>query len=115
MEKNSDSFIKEITKIALTSEEERVRIEALTLLNGVQWPTASVVLHFFHKDPYPIIDFRALWTISMDTPNCYAFGLWWEYVEYCRNLAARAKMSMRELDQALWQYSKENQIAATSR
>jgi len=57
---NSDAFVKEISKTAFSATEERTRIEVLTLLNGVQWPTASVILHFFHRDPYPIIDFRAL-------------------------------------------------------
>jgi hypothetical protein len=109
MEKNSDDYIQEISGIALTARTERIRIEVLTLLDGVQWPTASVVLHFFHKDPYPIVDFRALWSISMDVPKQYTFGFWWKYVEYCRTVATRAYLDMRELDQALWQYSKENQ------
>ncbi len=109
MEKNSDEYIQEISEISLTAGSERVRIEVLTLLDGVQWPTASVVLHFFHKDPYPIVDYRALWSISMDVPNQYRFGFWWKYVEYCRTLATRVHLEMRQLDQALWQYSKENQ------
>ncbi len=109
MEKNSEEYVQEISAIAFTSKVERTRIEVLTLLDGVQWPTASVVLHFFHKDPYPIVDFRALWSISMDVPKQYTFGFWWEYVEFCRIVATRAHLDMRELDQALWQYSKENQ------
>jgi len=35
------------------------------------------------------------------------FGL--EYIQDCRHLAERAGVSMRELDRALWQHSKENQ------
>ena len=109
IEKNSDDYIQEISGIALTARAERVRIEVLILLDGVRWPTASVVLHFFHKDPYPIVDFRALWSVSMDVPKQYTFGFWWKYVEYCRKLATRAHLEIRQLDQALWQYSKENQ------
>lgn len=97
--------------LALTSTVERTRVEALTLLDGVQWPTASVILHFYHKDPYPIIDFRTLWSISMEVPSHYSFEFWWQYVEYCRLLAKRAHLEMRALDQALWQYSKENQVS----
>ena len=81
----------------------------LTLLDGVRWPTASVVLHFFHKDRYPIVDFRAPWSMSMDVPNQYSFDFWWKYAGYCRVMADRAHLDMRQLDQALWQYSKENQ------
>jgi hypothetical protein len=81
----------------------------LTLLDGVSWSTASVILHLFHRDPYPIHDFRALWSVSLAVPAQYSFGVWWPYVEFCRNLAASASADMRTLDKALWQYSKENQ------
>jgi hypothetical protein len=39
----------------------------------------------------------------------YEFSFWWEYTQFCRKLAAEAGVSMRTLDRALWQYSKENQ------
>lgn len=84
----------------------------LTLLSGVQWPTASVILHFCAAEPYPILDFRALWSLSEDVPpSGYTFPFWWSYCEATRCLAAKARVSMRVLDRALWQYSKENQLA----
>jgi len=109
MEENTPEYVQEITGIALQAKEERVRIEVLTLLDGVGWPTASVILHFFHKDPYPILDFRALWSLSLEVPNEYDFTFWWTYVECCRQLANESGLTMRRLDQALWQYSKEKQ------
>jgi hypothetical protein len=48
---NDAKTIEIITRAALTSSDERVRIETLTTLNGVSWPTASVLLHFGHPDP----------------------------------------------------------------
>src|SRR5689334_22283574 len=48
---HSPGFIREVTQVALSTSEERLRIEVLTLLDGVSWPTASVILHFFHRDP----------------------------------------------------------------
>ena len=107
--KNSDAFVKEVSEFALQSSDERVRIEALTLLDGVQWPTASVILHLFHTDPYPILDFRALWSVRLEVPKQYIFSFWWPYVEFTRKVAARNKVDMRTLDRALWQYSKESQ------
>ena len=106
--RNSKEFVREITEIALGAKNERTRIEILTLLGGVQWPTASVILHFFHQDPYPIIDVRALWTLSVDKPSNYNFDCWQSYVDYCRSIAHQSGLDMRTLDQALWQYSKEN-------
>jgi len=106
---NSDEYVEEITKIALSARQEETRIQVLTLLDGVQWPTASVILHFFHRDRYPILDFRALWSLSIEVPKVYTFWFWWDYVECCRSLVERAGLDMRTLDQALWQYSRENQ------
>ena len=112
---NDDDYVKEITKFALDTENERARIEVLTRLDGVGWPVATVVLHFFHKDHYPILDYRALWSVSMikensstATPNSYCFKCWNQYVEFCRDTAKAAGISMRQLDKALWQYSKED-------
>ena len=108
-DKNQPSYVTEITRFALTTEDERARIQSLTLLDGVSWPTASVILHLFHRDPYPILDFRALWSLSLDVPVQYRFDFWLPYVRCCRDLAQRANVDMRTLDRALWQYSKENQ------
>ena len=70
---------------------------------------ASVILHFRFDNTYPILDFRALWSLGIEERNKYDFELWWAYVLCCRKLARRAGVSMRTLDRALWQYSKENQ------
>jgi len=112
VEGNSEEYVKEITGFALAATNERSRIEVLTNLDGVRWPTASVILHFFHKEPYPIMDFRSLWSVSLDVPSQYSFDFWWPYVEFCRFLSKDTGMDMRTLDRALWQYSKENQYNA---
>ncbi len=109
IENNSDEYVKEITTFAFTTKDERARIEILTILDGVSWPTASVLLHFFHKEQYPIIDFRSLWSISLERPKQYKYSHWKTYVDFCRKVAKRNKVPMRDLDRALWQYSKEKQ------
>jgi hypothetical protein len=106
--RNSRDYVQEITAFALNARDERVRIEVLALLDGVSWPTASVILHFFHSDSYPIIDVRALWSVNLDVPSQYSFKLWWCYTDFCRDLAKKTEVDMRTLDRALWQYSKEN-------
>lgn len=106
---NSQEFIQEVTSLCLGNSGEELRISALTLLRGVSWPTASVILHWFHKEPYPILDIRALWSLSTVVPKVYDFDFWLAYTHYCRDLAQLSKVSMRELDCALWQYSKENE------
>lgn len=109
MEANAETYVSEITGFALAARDERARVEPLTLLTGVGWPTATVLLHFFHEDRYPILDYRALWTVRSKVPSSCSFEFWWEYVLYARGLAERSALDMRTLDRALWQYSKENQ------
>ncbi len=107
---NSESDVKEITHYAFTTQSERVRYGILQLLDGVRLPIASVILQFYHKEPYPIIDVRALWSIGIDKKgNNYPFPFWQKYVAFCRDLAKRNNVDMRTLDRALWQYSRENQ------
>jgi uracil-DNA glycosylase family 4 len=107
-EENDESHVKAATLLALSTPDERQRIEALTQLHGIDYPTASVLLHLAHQDPYPIIDFRALWSLGVETPpSAYSFTYWWAYTQACRSLATDAGVRMRTLDRALWQFSKE--------
>lgn len=108
-EKNSDSYVEELTGISFTTKEDRLRIEVLTLLNGVQWPVASAIMHFVFPENYPILDFRALWSLGVEKPPVYNYPFWKEYTDTCRALAKASNVDLRTLDRALWQYSKENQ------
>jgi len=75
--RNPDGYVKEITAYSFRAKTERARIEVLRLLDGVEWPTASVILHLFHKDPYPILDFRAVWSVGVENkPVPYSFQFW---------------------------------------
>ena len=111
IENNERLFVKEVTRFALSTRCDRAAIESLTVLDGFGEPTASVILHFFHWRDYPILDYRALWSASLikGKKYSYSYALWSEYVEFCREQAADAGVSMRILDRALWQYSKCNQ------
>ena len=106
---NPEGFVREITSFAFTAEYERSRVGALVLLRGVQFPTASVILHFCVDSTYPILDFRAIWSLGLDKPAFYTPDYWEKYTEVCRSLAAKHGLSVRELDMALWQYSREHQ------
>ena len=108
VETNEDGFVEEITTFAFSAITERARIESLTMLSGVGWPMASTILHFFHHKQYPIIDFRALWSLNVDE-KINNFKDWEKYTLFCKKLADSSGIDMRTLDKALWQFSKENQ------
>ena len=108
-ERDSPGLIKEISEIVLCARSERLRIEILTLLQGVGWPTASVFLHFAFRDRYPFLDYRALWSLNVEEPPVYGLDFWKRYADFCRDLARSASVSMRTVDQALWKYSEKHQ------
>ena len=97
---NPDQFVVEVTGLALAAQNERTRIEVLTVLSGVAWPTASVILHFFHSDQYPILDYRALEALGVDSPQSYDFVFWHRYVEFTRGLAKRREAGSEGCDLA---------------
>ena len=109
-ERNTDAFVREVTGAALASPHEGFKINTLRVLEGVGWPTASVILHFCDRGRYPILDVRALWSLGFEKPPAYGFPFWMAYTEFLRGVAEKAGVSMRTLDKALWQYSKERQV-----
>lgn len=106
---NSEEFIEAVSRVAFSTTNEQLRVEALTLLHGVGWPVASAILHIGHTNPYPIFDLRALWSLRIMSPVKYDFRFWQSYTNYCRQLARECVVTMREVDRALWEYSKQNQ------
>ena len=106
--RNSAGLVAEATRIALSAKNEELKIGALRVLDGVEWPTASVILHLCDRAPYPILDVRALWSLGYRRPPRYTFDFWWSYTRFTRDLARRNRCTMRDVDRALWQYSKEH-------
>lgn len=104
--KNKTADVEAITKVCFETENERLRIGSLLLLEGLKYPTASVLLHFFHPDPYPILDVRALEALGIAKRPIYNFDFWTKYVVFTRQLSKENGVDMRTLDKALWQWSK---------
>jgi hypothetical protein len=107
--KNGARKIETLTRAALATTDEALKIDLLLLLEGVAWPTASTILHFCDERPYPILDYRAVWSLGYAKPPRYTMEFWLGYLEYTRGLAARLGLPIRTVDKALWQYSKEKQ------
>lgn len=112
--RNSETDVVETTRQALSAESEEVRIGALRALSGVDYPTASVLLHFGHQDRYPILDYRALQALGIDRRTGYTFRFWTAYVDACRRIDDETGFGMRTVDRALWQWSKEQEGTSSS-
>jgi hypothetical protein len=107
--RNSAETVHEATGVALAAATpERQRMSALRSLHGVEWPTASVLLHLAYPERYPILDQRALQALGFQRPPPYSFRFWQAYVSACVDLAGQAGVDGRTFDQALWQWSREH-------
>ena len=111
----SEAEIADVTGVAFRQTDEKLRIDLLRALDGVDWPVASTLLHVGVSASYPILDFRALWSLGSTMPTYVNFEFWWAYVVCCRDLAAQAGVTVRELDKALWTYSEANQPKGSAR
>ena len=108
---NSAADIRDRTGLALSVEDEAARMGALLELDGVGVPTASTLLHFAQPASYPLLDVRALESLGVRGRSTYPVAFWLGYLDACRELARLHGVSLRTLDKALWQYSKERGAA----
>jgi hypothetical protein len=107
--RNDEFTVRTITRAAFAATDESLKIDLLRTLDGVEWPTASTLLHFGDRRPYPILDYRALWSLGFETLPRYTMEFWLAYLAFTRQLARRLKIDIQFLDRALWQYSKARQ------
>jgi hypothetical protein len=104
---NDALTVEAATRAAFETVDEAARMGALIGLHGVGVPTGSVLLYFAFPDRYPILDVRALESLGRKGRSVYPLSFWVAYVHACRELAAENRVSLRTLDKALWQHSKE--------
>jgi hypothetical protein len=107
---NTAPAVRRATARALGDADEAARMEALLTLTGVGVPTASTLLYFAFPALYPILDVRALESLGVRPRSTYPIGFWLDYLAACRELATRCGVSIRTLDKALWQWSKERSL-----
>jgi hypothetical protein len=105
---NTARAVRAATSVALSpASSEQTRIDALLALQGVGVPTASTLLYIAFPADYPILDVRALHALGHKPRSGYPTSYWLSYLEACRGLALEHGVSLRTLDKALWQWSKE--------
>ena len=108
---NSAEEVESATRTTFSeASTEPERMEALRSLAGVEFPTASVLLHLAYPERYPILDKRTLHALGVRPPPTYSFRFWTEYVEEYRQLIEEARVDGRTLDRSLWQWSSEQNV-----
>jgi hypothetical protein len=104
---NAEGVVIEATGRALAASDEAIRFATLLELDGVGGPTASTLLYVAFPHDYPILDVRALESLGVSSRSSYSVSFWLAYLDACRTLARQTEVSLRTLDKALWQHSKE--------
>lgn len=100
---NTDEEIADALALAVRAKTERAALAVLTGLHGVHVPVASAILTAVDPERYTVIDFRALESLgSKSTDRSVNFYL--DYLETCRRLAREHRITLRDLDRALWQW-----------
>lgn len=125
---NTEELLKKISAIVFNDKnkfEEKndiLRMATLRLLNGVEWPMASTILHFAFPNQYPILDKNTMQAIgSSCKPPKYNIELWLDYIKICRDKRdemdkcdevhrhiSKSCNIMRLLDKALFVQGQEN-------
>jgi hypothetical protein len=99
---------------AMSSDESRMR--RLDEVEGIAVPIASAILTVCYPDRFTVLDYRA-WdalrevgrvrraTVPTDVDSYFR-----EYLPACTQLSHELGMSLRDLDRALWGWSKRRGI-----
>ncbi|MGZ4344790.1 MAG: hypothetical protein ACXVWJ_22115 [Solirubrobacteraceae bacterium] len=103
------------TRRSLTATDESERITPLLGLHCVGVPTASTLLYAAFSSDYPILDVRALESLGARSRSTYPVSFWLRHLDACRELARVHGVSVRTLDKALWQHSRERSAAPRRR
>jgi hypothetical protein len=113
-----DALVEDVTRLAFASETpDRLRHRILCLLHGVGHPMASAILTVWQPKEHTVLDYRAVealqeltkrGVLDSDPPEGRRGALpgYWTYLQGYRPIAENLDVSYRDLDRALWKWSK---------
>jgi hypothetical protein len=92
---------------ALTATDDATALARVESLDGVKARTGSALLAVFRPERYTVMDRRAWLTLEAfgylsDLQHTSWTLAWPGYMNVCRRVASRTRVSLRELDRALW-------------
>ena len=110
-ERNDPHLVRETTSRASRISNERLKLYVLTALEGVNVTVAAAVLHFFSPRLFPIFDVRVRTTLKKAglwkrRTGDASIEAWEEFVPVMRRLSRRLRVSLRDLDKALYAYDR---------
>lgn len=113
---NKEKDIKEITALAFSTPNDRLKIHILTALNGVNYPAASSILMFYNPRKFPVLDIRVwkqLYIANLVDTNSrgqnFTLKQCEKYFLVIRQLAKDLKITARQVEKCLFDYDKKTQ------
>jgi hypothetical protein len=104
---NSAQDIRAETRVALSADaDDDEGMRALRRLRGVDWATASMLLHLAYPERYPVIDIRAMHALGVRGRRL-SYRFWRTCVAVYGALVAGSGADGRTFDRGLWQWSVE--------
>jgi hypothetical protein len=113
-----DTTVRDVTSVAFASSTpEWMRHHILCILSGVRHPMASAILTIWDPQAHTVMDFHAVEALQ-ELKQRGALDLdpapgsrtdmpgYWTYLKAYRKIAARVGVGLRDLDRALWKWSK---------
>ena len=92
-------------RLAVCAKTDRAAIAVLLGLQGVRVPVASAILTAIDPKRFTVVDFRALEALGSENKDL-SINFYLNYLNACRRLAKKHEVTLRDLDRALWQWSK---------
>jgi len=117
-ESNTDSSIREITKLAFATKNDNLKVHILTALNGVNYPAASAILMFYDKSKYPVLDIRVWKQLhnfklvdSNERGQNFTLQQWETYLKVIRALAKELNLTARQTEKRIFDHDRKTQTA----
>lgn len=113
IDNNPPGLIEDVTGEAFRLDNDWEKIKKLKNIEGVRESVASVILHLYDQERYPVLDRHALWSLTIDHRKVdYDEPFWKRYVKFCREKAKCHNVCMRTLDRALYKFSQSGAASA---
>lgn len=111
---NDEKTVRTVTGAALTithddkDDELELRVGVLCTLRGVGVPVASAVLALVFPKEYGVIDFRVWRQLFGEERRGFSIRDYKRYVAKLREIAAKLRWPVQEVDLAIWQYDRNH-------
>ena len=113
-EVNSETEVREITRLAFATRNDRLKVHILTALKGVNIPAASAILMFYDRKKFPVIDIRVwqqLHKAKLVKTNQKGKGFklaeWEIYLNVIRNIGTKNNLTARQVEKRIFDIDRQ--------